>query len=719
MPQRRSSFVLVCLAVLAVVALVAGSLALLHGHFSRKAGAPSTVAANRATAAATAPSKLASDPRLWQKLEQLPLSFERRDWDAAAGTRYVSSGPGYALSISREGATLTRRFHLGNEASSVLSPEATLEGRGTTAVSNVQFSWLGANPAATPAGEQHQRGVSNYFPTSDRRTWRKHVGHYGSVRLANLYKDVDLRFHGDHRDLEFDYIVKAGADPSAIRLGISAPSIVSVTPEGQLQVMQNGDTIRLERPVAYQMIHGKRHEVDVKYALAASASHEAHFVLGDYDRSSELVIDPVLAFSSHFGASSNLSLLSDVALDSAGNIYVTGSSCDVDYPVTPGAYQPTGGSITAELCNTGVLTELDPNASSLIFSTYFGSQNNVTSGIKLLPMADGELIVGTTTALDFPTTANAYQKTAAGGNCDYGPYLHGKPCSAGFVTKFSPDGSSLVFSTYLGGTLSTLVASVAQNATGNLFLVGATNSPTFPMTAGSVGPTYGGGMCQSGEYPCYDGCVAKMTGDGSSLLAAAYLGGNDDDFVSDVALDTSGNVYVSGTAYSTNYPTTANAFQKTHTAAADQGDAFVAKITPDLKTFGYSTYLGGGTYDIGLGIAVDSTGSAYTWGTTASSDFPATSGAFQSTYAGPDNATFCDTAIDSSLLLQPSCGDVFVAKLNPAGSALTYATYIGGSSEDIAFRGVLDPSNNLWLLAQTNSTDFPFTTTRQLHKTSC
>jgi hypothetical protein len=715
MSQRRSWFVLVCLA---VVAFALGSFALLHRHLVHTPTVAAPIAANHAPMPAGRSGKLASDPRLRQSLEQLPLSFERRDWESAGGTRYVSSGPGYALSITREGATLTRRFHLADEAASVLNPEAGLAGRGTTAVSNVKFLWLGANPSSAPTGEEHQRGYSNYFPSSDRSTWRKHVGHYGSVRLPNLYRDVDLRFHGDHKDLEFDYIVKPGADPSAIRIGISAPTIVTVTPEGQLQVMQNGDTIRLERPVAYQTVHGKRHEVDVKYALAASESHEAHFMLGAYDRSAELVIDPVLAFSSHFGATSNLNLLSDVALDAAGNIYVTGSSCDVDYPVTPGSYQPTGGSITAELCNTGVLTELDPNANSLIFSTYFGSQNNVTSGIKLLPMADGELIVGTTTALDFPTTANAYQRTAAGGNCDYGPFLHGKPCSAGFVTKFSPDGSSLVFSTYLGGTLSTLVASVAQDTSGNLFLVGATNSPTFPVTAGSVGPTYGGGMCQSGEYPCYDGFVAKMTGDGSSLLAAAYLGGNDDDFVSDVALDTTGNVYVSGTAYSTNYPTTANAFQKTHSATADQGDAFVAKITPDLKTLGYSTYLGGATYDIGLGIAVDSTGSAYTWGTTASSDFPVTSGAFQGTYAGPAGATLCDTAIDSNLLLQPSCGDVFVAKLNPSGSALTYSTYIGGSDADIAFRGVLDPSNNLWLLAQTASTDFPFTSDAYYASTS-
>jgi hypothetical protein len=715
MSQRRSWFVLVCLA---VVAVALGGFALRRRHLSHTPTVAAPIAANHARIAPGGSGKLASDPRLQQSLEQLPLSFERRDWESAGGTRYVSSGPGYALSITRKGATLTRRFHLGADASSVLNPEAGLSGRDTTVESNVQFSWLGANPSTTPTGEEHQHGYSNYFPTADRRTWRKHVGHYGSVRLGNLYKGVDLRFHGDHKELEFDYIVKAGADPSAIRLGISVPSIVSVTPNGQLQVMQNGDAIRLERPVAYQMIHGKRHEVDVMYALDASESHEAHFNLGAFDHSSELIIDPILAFSSHFGATSNLNLLSDVALDAAGNIYVAGSSCDVDYPVTPGAYQPTGGSITAELCNTGVLTELDPTASSLIFSTYFGSQNNVTSGIKLLPMADGELVVGTTTALDFPTTANAYQKTAGGGTCDYGPFLHGKPCSAGFATKFSPDGSSMVFSTYLGGTMATLISSVAKDTSGNLFLVGATNSPTFPMTSGSVGPSYGGGTCQSGEYPCFDGLIAKMTGDGSSLLAAAYLGGNDDDFVSDVTLDTTGNVYVSGTAYSTNYPTTANAFQKTHTATADQGDAFVAKITPDLKTFVYSTYLGGGTYDIGLGITVDSTGSAYSWGTTASSDFPVTSGAFQGNYAGPAGTTFCDTAIDSSLLLQPSCGDVFVAKLNPNGSALTYSTYIGGSAADIAFRGALDPSNNLWLLAQTASTDFPFTSDAYYSSTS-
>jgi hypothetical protein len=703
MSQRVTRILLPCLAVCLVVAL--GAYTLHRRHRSGTSHSPA--AANGASAKLGAQPNAAANPRLKQTLEQLPLSFERRDWDKATGTRFVSSGPGYALGITKDGATLRRRFHLGDGSASVLNPEAALAGMGTTSMSNIEFTWIGASPASAPTGEERQNGYSNYFPSSDRKTWRTRVQHFGGVRLPELYKGVDLRFHGDHKELEFDYVVKAGADPNAIRLGIGTPSIVNITPEGELQIMQAGDAIRLEKPVAYQMIHGKRKDVDVKFALAKT--HEARFELGDYDHSVQLVIDPVLAFSSHFGASTNLNLLSDVQLDASGNIWVTGRSCDVDYPVTPGAYQTTGGAIVSNYCDTGIVTELDPTASSLIFSTYFGTQNNVTSGIRILPEADGEVVVGTTTATNFPTTANAFQKTAAGGSCTYGPNLHNYPCSAGFVMKLTTDGTALTFSTYLGGTLSTLISNVAADSSGNLFLIGATNAPNFPMTAGSVGPSVGGGMCQGGLYPCYDGFVAKMSADGSTLAAAAYLGGNDDDFASGIALDTTGNVYVGGTAYSTNYPTTAGSYQPAHSSGADQGDAFVSKIAPDFKSFVYSTFIGGTSYDIGLGLAIDSTGAAYSWGTTASPDFPISSGAFQKTYAGPAAAsTFCDTYLDSSLLDQPSCGDIFVSKLNPAGSALVYSTYIGGSQPDIAFRGALDSSKNLWLLANTGSTDFPF-----------
>ncbi len=703
MSQRFTRILLVCLSVCLMVALGAYTL---HRRHAGTRNSHSQIAANRATAKPAPQPNGAANPRLKQTLEQLPLSFERRDWDKGEGPRFVSSGFGYALGISKGGATLKRRFHMGDQAANLMNPEAALTGMGVTAVSNVQFSWLGANPASVPVGEERQRGYSNYFPTSDRKTWRTRVQHYGGVRLPEIYKGIDLRFHGDNSALEFDYIVKAGADPAAIRLGISAPSMVSLTDDGQLQVMADGDTIRLEKPVAYQTIHGARKDVDVKFALAKS--HEAHFALGDYDHSSPLVIDPVLAFSSSFGGNSNANILADVELDASGNIFVTGRSCDVDYPVTPGAYQTSGGSIANALCDTGIVTELDPTASSLIFSTYFGPQNSVTAGIRIVPETDGEVVVGVTTATNFPTTANAFQKTSAGGTCQYGPNLHNYPCSSGVVLKLNTDGSTLVYSTYLGGTLSTMITSVATDATGNLYLVGATNSPNFPMTAGSVGPSVGGGMCQSGLYPCYDGFVAKMSGDGSTLTAAAYLGGNDDDFASGVALDASGNIYVGGTAYSTNYPTTSGAYQTAHSTGADQGDVFISKITPDFKSFVYSTYIGGTSFDIGLGLVVDSTGAAYTWGSTASSDFPTTSGAFQTTYAGPANETFCDTFIDSDLLLQPSCGDVFVSKLNAAGTALVYSTYVGGSSSDIAFRGALDSSNNLWLLANTGSTDFPY-----------
>jgi hypothetical protein len=699
MNEKRAG--LVTFSVLGLAIVAAGLLYRPHRkHGGEATKAPAAAMMRQVASAANAPAV----KRVMQTFAQLPLSFEEERADGKSGKRFVSRGRGYALEISGKGARLTHKFR---RAADEAHPEAATLGVPLQSVSNIRLSWLGANGGPQVAGGRKQRGQSNYLPSKDRKTWRQHVAHYGDVRIAKLYPGVDLKFHGDGQKLEFDYLVAAGADASVVRMGIGTPSLVNLNAQGQLEISDNGDELVLEPPVAYQDIDGQRKAVQAEFVIAAG--HEVRFALGDYDKNRALVIDPVLSFASQFGSSSNSSIASDVAVDSTGNIYITGTTCDTDYPVTVGVLQPTGGSITNDQCYTGIITKLDPTASSLIYSTYIGSQNNITSGIRILPVGSGDaLVAGVTTAVDFPTTANAYDQTAHGGTCQYGPFLTNKPCTDDFLLQLSADGSSLVFSTYFGGSGFEVVSSMTLDGTGNIYIAGATNSADFPTTSGAVDTTFGGGVCQNGLFACSDGFVAKFSSDGSKLLESTYLGGDDDDFASGVALDTLGNIYVSGSTNSTNFPVTQGAYQTTHSAGANQPDVFVAKLTPDMKTLTYSTFIGGTGFDLGLAVKVDSTGAAYVTGSTGSADFPTTPASFQTSYAGPA-MTFCDAELDGSDLNQPSCGDIFVSKLNPTGSALVYSTYIGGSGADIAFNAALDSSNDFWLLADTDSPDFPYT----------
>jgi Bacterial Ig-like domain (group 3)/Beta-propeller repeat len=663
-----------------IAVFVAGSM--VTGKASARAGDKPSAAARRESSGGEA--------RVMQSLERLPLSFEEDASSSESAKRFLSRGPGYALGISGAGANLIRNFKL------PLGPRK---------ITNIGLRWLGANPNAVLHGEEKQRGESNFLKTNDRSAWRQHVAQYGAVTIANLYPGVDLRFHGDQQQLEFDYLIAPGATASAIRIGSSAH--IKRNENGQLEVSNGGDSMSLRSPIAYQEVGGTRKEIKAEYVL--TKPDEVTIALGEYDPTHELVIDPVLSFAAHFGSSSNLTNVTDVAVDSTGDIYLTGFTCDVDYPVTPTALQTSGGSITGTPCDSGIVTKLDPTASELIFSTYLGSSGNVTAGARILPVAGGgALVAGLTTATDFPTTQGAYQAIARGGTCSYGPFLLNYGCTDAFVLQLSPDGSSLIFSTFLGGAAADIIAAMTVDGSGNIYVAGATNSPDFPVTTGTVQTAFGGGSCRGGLFACYDAFVAKLNSTGTQLLGSTLLGGSDNDAASGVALDGNGNIYVGGYSFSANFPTTAGSFQQTHSVGTNQPDAFVAKLSPDMKTLMYSTFIGGTGYDLGLALRVDSTGAAYITGSTGSIDFPTTTGSFQTTYQGPASPV-CDLTIDTSLLTQPSCGDIFVSKLNPAGSGLVYSTYIGGTARDIAFNAALDSGNNLWLLANTDSTDFPYT----------
>ena len=388
---------------------------------------------------------------------------------------------------------------------------------------------------------------------------------------------------------------------------------------------------------------------------------------GGYDDAFVTKLNPTgtaLVYSTYLGGTS-YDTGTGIAVDTAGNAYVTGTTGSADFPTTLGAYQTTYGGY-----DDAFVTKLNPTGTALVYSTYLGGTSYDTGTGIAVDTAGNAYVTGTTGSADFPTTLGAYQ-TTYGGNGD------------AFVTKLNPTGTALVYSTYLGGTSDDVGYGIAVDTAGNAYVTGYTTSyttsPYFPTTAGAYQTSFGGGYD--------DAFVTKLNPTGTALVYSTYLGGTSDDVGYGIAVDTAGDAYVAG--YTTSpFPTTAGAYQTTFGGGYD--DAFVTKLNPTGTALVYSTYLGGTSYDTGTGIAVDTAGNAYVTGTTGSADFPTTLGAYQTTYGGN--------------------GDAFVTKLNPMGTALVYSTYLGGTGNEVGYGIAVDTAGNAYVTGFTTSTtDFPTT----------
>jgi hypothetical protein len=382
-------------------------------------------------------------------------------------------------------------------------------------------------------------------------------------------------------------------------------------------------------------------------------------------------IDPTgaaLVYSTYLGGSGDEQFSgarNGIALDSSGSAYVTGSTRSADFPITAGAFQ----SVHSGAFDNPFVTKLDPTGSTLIYSTFLGEG----TGQGIAVDSNGSAYVIGNVQGPFPTTSGAVQRT--GGRV--------------FVTKLDPAGTTLVYSTLLGGGREGGEA-IAVDAEGNAYVTGYTYSASFPTTPGAFQPTFGDALDPPNRFgPDPDAFVTKLNPTGSALVYSTYLGGNGAEFGRGIAVDASGNAYVTGSTGSLNFPTTPGAFQPT--LGGGPYDAFVTKLHSAGAVLVYSTYLGGGfNHDIGQAIAVDATGHAYVTGRTESGDFPTTAGAFQQTHAGGRT-------------------DTFVTKVNPAGSALVYSTFLGGNGDDRASGIAIDGDNSAYVTGTTDSNNFPTT----------
>jgi Beta-propeller repeat len=652
--------------------------------------------------------------RVKESYSKIPMSFVANHGQADKKVKFTSRGSGYSLALTPTTFTLAVA-----DQRSRNNEEPKVRSRASASV--LQATLLGGNAAAKLTGLERLLTRTNYFIGSDPRRWKTNVPNFAKVKYSGVYPGVDLVFYGNQDLMEYDFIVSPGANPGVIALGFEGITGMRVDEKGDLILRMDAGEIRQSRPVVYQQIDGARRIIPASYLL--KGKKQVAFQIANYDRSKPLVIDPTLAFSTYLGGS-GMDRGDGIAVDPAGNAYITGSTISTDFPVTPGAFQ-TGPGSTFPI-DDAFVTKMNSTGTALIYSTYFGGVNRDIATDIAVDTAGNAYVTGFTESPNLPTTPDALRTTIPGGDESAsfamklnpagtalvystflgpgsgrgiavdpeghayitGQTLLGHPTtpgafqplpggsSDGFVTKLNTTGTGLVYSTFLGGSGFDTGSDIAIDSAGNAYVFGEAGVG-FPVTPGAF---------QTASNGFREVYVTKLNGAGAALVYSTYLGGTGNDGAFGVAVNPSGNAYLTGVTDSLNFPTTPGAFQ---TAKAGGTDAFVTELSAAGDTLVYSTYLGGNQDDFAVDIAVGTAGNASVTGVTGSSDFPTTPDAIQSSNAG--------------------LNDVFITRLNATGTGLVFSTYLGGSSSEIGLSIWVDPAGSIYITGSTGSTDFPTT----------
>ena len=549
-------------------------------------------------------------------------------------------------------------------------------------------------------GEQPLLARANYLTATRQGT----AALYQRARYRNLYPGVDLVFHGQQSEPEFDFEIAAGASASQIRLNLRGHRRLAVAPDGSLQIDAAGGQIRWHRPVVIQ--DGAR--IEGRFRLLSA--NAVGFILGPHDRAKPLVIDPTLSYSTYFGASGNDGGLS-ITTDSIGNVYIAGLTTSPDLPVSRTAVQSAYGGQASAINSGDTFVAKFTAAGAISFVTYLGGSGDDTPGGIAVDLSGNVYVTGMTTSRNFPVTANAPQRTYGG--TGGGQLL---PAGDAYVVKLNSTGSQILYATYLGGTADDAGGAIAVDALGNAYIAGSTASSAFPVTEGAFQTTYKGNIGQP-SLPRFgmpfrrrgDVFVTKINPGGTALLYSTLLGGQREEVPRALAIDAQGNAYIAGYTLSGDFPVTANAYQRQHRGSDlsneffNLGDAFITKLNPSGTGLVYSTYLGGTGDDVIAGLTLDAAANVYVTGATSSKDFPVTAGVYSTRNRGPVDGAF--ESVDDDQLW----GDGFVAKLSADGSRLLLATYFGGTGDDIPVGIALDQSGNIIIAGMTVSPNLPVT----------
>jgi len=542
----------------------------------------------------------------------------------------------------------------------------------TPRATSVRLSFDGANPNARLVPYDRLDTAISYFRGNDPAQWRAAVPVWGGVRYVNLYPGVDLVATETNGRPALRLDARPGADTSRVRLRVEGAESANVadgflsidTPAGAAALPLLGPE-DAAGATAVQPLGGNAFAVAAPFASGGSSDGPSSIESGD----SPLADNPADLLMGTLIGGVGLDDGADIQVNSAGQAYVTGTA-DVygspqSFPTTPGAWDTTGNGGERDV----FVAKVAADGKSLVYATLLGGKGRDHGLALALDGAGNVYVTGHTASSDFPTTAGAHRRT----------WNNSKD---GFVTKLNPAGSGLVYSTYAGGTdAASEGRGIAVDGSGNAHIVGITDSYNLPTTTGAWDDDYNAGT---------DAFVLKFNAAGSAVLYGTYLGGNGKEDGMAIAVS-GGDIFVGGYTESANYPTTAGAWDS---ARGGYFDAFVARFHPagnGAADLVYSTYLGGRNGEQLFGLAIDGAGNAHVAGWTQSPDYPTTPGAY-------DRKTFTDYD-----------HHIFVTRLNPSGTALTYSTLMGGRYSDMAYDLALDTAGNIYVAGKTQSDNFPTT----------
>ena len=534
------------------------------------------------------------------------LSFEENRGQVDSGFRFLTRGRGYTAYLRANGYSLVVPGASQSSTSNSGPAVGGLEATKKTQPATIRARFVGADRSAPCTGHRRVEARSHYLLGRDPSGWTVDVPHYERVLCKEVYAGVDVAYYGSPNGVEFDLILEPNGDPAQIRLAFEGADGLDLNGEGDLVLRTSTGTVRHSRPTIYQTVAGETVKVTGGYVL--EGGDEVRFELADYDRTKPLVIDPVINWATFLGGSADDSGEA-VAVDADGNVYVTGRTSSMDFPAGDGLEDDYQGG-----ADDAFVAKLSPDGTQLIFATYLGGTGgDMGGGIAVDP--EGNIYVsGATTSADFPTTPGSLQPALAG-NTD------------AFVVKLNPQGSVLIYGTYFGGPVQDVGDRMRLDAEGNVYVTGSTDGSSFPTTEGAFQTAWGGQL---------DAFVAKIDAAGANLVYATYLGGNGSEIPADIEINRFGEAHIAGLATSNNFPGTPGAFQEQ--VVAGGFDAFVAKFDATGSSLEYFSFLGGSGNDQASGLALDSLGNVWLSGGAESQDFPTTADApFPNFLGGPSD----------------------------------------------------------------------------------
>lgn len=560
-----------------------------------------------------------------------PLAFEANHGQLDAAVLYRARAVDADVFLTKTGAVLTPR------------------GGGAA----LQIDVKGISRSVRIVAEDERPNRSSFFRGNDASTWVTAVPSYSRIRYRGIYPGIDLVFHDRDGHVEYDFEIAAGADPDRIVVEFSGADRLRLEPGGALVIALGDREVRQELPRVTQ--DGR--EIEGRYVRRGASRIGFH--LGRHDRSRPLVIDPVLHVSTYLGGA-EVDRIFEVTVDPTGNIYVIGDTRSDDFPLLNPVQSTNRGDSDV------LVTKLDPTGTQILFSTFLGGTATDSAWGIAVDNTGSAYLSGRTNSTDFPTR-NPIQALCNQCDIDSGD---------AFVAKLGPTGSTLVYSSFIGGTDNEQVSRIVIDGSGSAYVVGATRSVDFPTTPGAWRTTPSGGS---------EVFAFKVNPTGSALMFSTYLGGSENDSAWGLAIDPARNLYIAGDTHSSGLAT-AGAAQSAY-LGFPYSDGFLTKLNPSGSGLVWSTYLGGSSTDNAWAVALDPTGAAYVHGETESDDFPVRAPAAQPTRSG---------GIDS-----------FVTKISPSGSAFLYSTFLGGRMNDHAWDLAVDAAGNAFAAGRTLSDDFP------------